>query len=147
MLLGGGIPLTPEDASKMTPNSSSFVGKLNPDPGKLSRGPGGSLQGNGVRWVGYCVWGGQGKWSLSQYGENRISRPSGTETFKGQSREWKDSFVSWFGYQTLRHAGAVEEAHLCRYQYDAHLWFPWQQIRVPILSCLLPSSLPLYMNV
>ena len=63
-------------------------------------------------------WSGQ---SLSQYGEKRISRPSGTETFKGQSREWKDSLVSWFGYQTLRYAGAAEQACLCRYQYDARL--------------------------
>ncbi|KAB0376718.1 hypothetical protein FD755_011162 [Muntiacus reevesi] len=39
MLLGGGIPLTPEDASKMTPNSSSFVGKLNPDPGLTLQPP------------------------------------------------------------------------------------------------------------
>lgn len=83
MLLGGDIPLTPEDASKMTPNSSSFVVKLNPDPGKLSRGARGSLQGNGVQWVGCCVWGGQGKQSLNQYGAKRLSRPSGTETLEG----------------------------------------------------------------
>lgn len=121
MLLGGDIPLAPEDASKMTPNSSSFVVKLNPDPGKLSRGARGSLQGSGVQWVEYGVWGGRGKQSLSQYGEKKISRPSGTETFRGQSREWKDSLVSWFGYQTLRHAGAAEQARLCRYQCDARL--------------------------
>ncbi|XP_002694100.2 tumor necrosis factor receptor superfamily member 8 [Bos indicus x Bos taurus] len=39
MLLGGDIPLTPEDASKMTPNSSSFVVKLNPDPGLTLQPP------------------------------------------------------------------------------------------------------------
>ncbi|CAI9179416.1 unnamed protein product [Rangifer tarandus platyrhynchus] len=39
MLLGGGIPLTPEDASKMTPNSSSFMGKLDPDPGLTLQPP------------------------------------------------------------------------------------------------------------
>uniref|UniRef100_A0A8C0CVJ5 TNF receptor superfamily member 8 n=1 Tax=Balaenoptera musculus TaxID=9771 RepID=A0A8C0CVJ5_BALMU len=32
-LLGGGTPLAPEDASKITAHSSSSVGKLNPDPG------------------------------------------------------------------------------------------------------------------
>ncbi|XP_057587119.1 tumor necrosis factor receptor superfamily member 8 [Hippopotamus amphibius kiboko] len=32
-LFGGGTSLTPEDASKMTPNSTSSMGKLNPEPG------------------------------------------------------------------------------------------------------------------
>eukprot|EP00069_Balaena_mysticetus_P020239 bmy_12767T0 len=32
-LLGGGTPLAPEDASKITAHSSSSVGKLSPDPG------------------------------------------------------------------------------------------------------------------